>query len=1147
MSHAFPGTTTLVRTLRGSAGLLFLLGALACGGGGGGGSTAPPPPPPAAISVQVAPTPGPLTVEGTRAFTAQVSGSTDTRVTWRVAEGAAGGTISATGVYQAPATPGTYTVVAQSVADNTRSGSTTIRVVDRPSIARFEASPAGVTFGQSTTLTWSVSGAATLKLDGQPESSDHRTLTPLDPHVYVLEAVNEAGTTVQASVEVPVVPPPVIRAFTCDADTLTTGQAATFQWQVDGAQELRFDGAPVTGTQITLAPATAGDHTLEARNSLGFTVQATLRLTLVPPPVISSFTADATALTAGQSTTLRWAVGQASELRLDGQVVTGTSAPLTPATTGDHVLEARNSLGAVVQATVRITVVPAPAITSFTADATSLTDGESTTLRWSVAQATELRLDGQVVTGTSAPLTPTGTGDHVLEVRNSLGFAVQATVQVTVVPKPVITTFAPARTSITASESTQLSWSATQATELRLDGTPVTGTSLAVSPGTTTTYVLEARNSLGYAVTASATVTVVPAPTLTFSASASGFEVGGSSVLSWTASGASTLTLDGAPVTGSSRTVTPYRTTTYTLRAANALGFEVTRTATVTVNPYPGQVWMRDGQVWLKWKDTLPLSGTQTYDVYRSEAPITSLASATLVGRLLPQDLTADRLKLADPAATWVIPAPGGGTLTLASDEAHFTATPQAAATAFYAVIVHGGALNPALRFGPIDESLAPITAHPQRTGTDSGRTYTDYALWVDGRAGTGTGRADFPVMGPPSFNGMATLFRVYQSPTPAGLLPAVLMMHGNGGSWLNFHPTASDTGFDLDLDPGLVVTLDDALYYNTGSGVDVAPTRWFGSWDGFDRFSGVLATPPNNALVHPYTLRRCAWIRDWLVRDLGADPDRVLVAGHSMGALGAATLARFAPEKFSATLALLFHTTIPSGTFGDYLRGTDAQNLPTSLGVTMREVHDPTVALSLEPLPVTRYLWGVADGTIPWTDKPAKIAALDAARAGVQIWWDERLHNPAWSGHFVGSTSLRIGSLAPYRRSQSFPGFSQEVSVDADTSHSWGTRGGYLEWDPATLTESATGWSVDLWLRSAASLPADVPAFATVTVDVSLRRPQAFKPAPGAALSWSLVPVAGGAPLQSGTLTVGGDGLVTVPALVIPKAPAKARLTVSY
>ncbi|MBI3946470.1 MAG: Ig-like domain-containing protein [Armatimonadetes bacterium] len=78
-------------------------------------------------SVTVSPSPTTLTVGETRTFTATVSNAPVTGVTWSLAEGATGGTVSAGGVYTA-ATRGTYHVVATSVYDNGKEASATATV-----------------------------------------------------------------------------------------------------------------------------------------------------------------------------------------------------------------------------------------------------------------------------------------------------------------------------------------------------------------------------------------------------------------------------------------------------------------------------------------------------------------------------------------------------------------------------------------------------------------------------------------------------------------------------------------------------------------------------------------------------------------------------------------------------------------------------------------------------------------------------------------------------------------------------------------------------------------------------------------------------------------------------------------------------------
>ncbi len=1059
-----------------------------------------------------------------------------------------GAPVTGTTLMFAPRTTQDHVLEARNSLGFTVSRTLHIEVASVPEILAFYSDRTSLTSGETTTVHWFVNNATELLLDGAPVSGLNVTVAPTVSAAHVLEARNSLGVATTATLQIQVVPAPAITRFAADTATLTSGESTMLRWETTAVSEVRLNGVVLTAAvgSLSVTPAVTTDYVLEAQNAAGYTVSQTVRVTVVPAPVITAFAADSAGITAGQSTTLRWTTTGTSVVRLDGVVVTGTSQTVSPSVSTDYVLLAANPAGFAVTQTVHVNVVPAPVIVSFTTDAASLTAGQSTTVRWSTTGSAEVRLDGVLVTGVNAAISPTATGSHMLEARNSLGFATSQTVTVTVVPAAVIASFTAARSAITQSESTVLSWSVSNAVTVLLNGAVVSGTSVSVSPSTTTAYTLEARNSVGSAVTSSLTLTVVPQVVLDFAASPSSVVVGTPSTLSWTAAGAATLTLNGATVGGTSLAVSPIRTTTYLLKATNSLGFETSQSLTLTVAAYPGTLWMAAGQVWLRWPDAGPLTGTQTYDVYRSTSPINSLSTATLVGRLFADDLRATRLKLADPAATWVLPAAAGGTTALAAGEAHFAWTPHVAETSFFAVVPSGSS-TPQVKFGPIDETIAPVSAHVQRSGIDgqSGLAFVDYALWVDGRAGADPGRADFPVMGPPSFNGLATIFRVYASPATASPMPGLLVLHGNGGSWLDHHPAASNNGPDVRLSKGIVTAVDDAFAYAAGSTVSIGTTRWFGSWDGFDRFNPTQSLPPNGSMVHPYTLRRLLWIREWMIANRAVDPDRVLIAGHSMGALGAVTATRAYPDKFAGTLAYQCHTNVVAG-FGDFLRGNETQNLPTSLGASIIDVHDPAVLIAPGDLPPMHIVWGVTDNMIPWADKPATIAQFSAAKRGHQIWWDDRTHGYPWTGHFVGSVGLRAESLVKLKRNQSYPAFSSEVSPDASTSNAWGTQGGYLEWDPDSIVDTPSLWSVELWLRGTATLAADVPSFATVTVDISIRRPQLYRPAAGAVRTWTLRRISDNAVLQTGALTVSPAGLVTASAVVIPKDPQRVRLSVS-
>ena len=117
--------------------LCLCFGLAGCGGVGtqSGPPPGPPPPPPGNdVSVSVSPTTATVTIGQTTNFSATVSNTTNTAVTWNV-NGVAGGnssvgTISAAGVYTAPGRvpSGTVSVSATSAADTTKSASANVSV-----------------------------------------------------------------------------------------------------------------------------------------------------------------------------------------------------------------------------------------------------------------------------------------------------------------------------------------------------------------------------------------------------------------------------------------------------------------------------------------------------------------------------------------------------------------------------------------------------------------------------------------------------------------------------------------------------------------------------------------------------------------------------------------------------------------------------------------------------------------------------------------------------------------------------------------------------------------------------------------------------------------------------------------------------------
>jgi hypothetical protein len=122
---------------------------LGCGGGGAGSITPPPSPPPT-LNVSVTPSSGTVLLGETLNFSAAVSNSSNTSVTWSVngvtGDNAQGGTISADGVYTAPIdlpTGGTVQVTATSQADASKSASASVAVTGDISVSAAECGECG--------------------------------------------------------------------------------------------------------------------------------------------------------------------------------------------------------------------------------------------------------------------------------------------------------------------------------------------------------------------------------------------------------------------------------------------------------------------------------------------------------------------------------------------------------------------------------------------------------------------------------------------------------------------------------------------------------------------------------------------------------------------------------------------------------------------------------------------------------------------------------------------------------------------------------------------------------------------------------------------------------------------------------------------
>ncbi len=170
---------------------------------------------PVAISA-ISPAAPNVTAGHTQAFAATVSQAANTGVTWT----ATGGTISAAGIWTAPATPGTYTIRATAAADGTTFATTSATVVTLPTIQSFTASAASVSRGQAVTLTpvftadasshasIGISGAGSNEISSAAASGSTVSSGALNATTtFTLTVTNGAGDSATQTVQVTVLQP----------------------------------------------------------------------------------------------------------------------------------------------------------------------------------------------------------------------------------------------------------------------------------------------------------------------------------------------------------------------------------------------------------------------------------------------------------------------------------------------------------------------------------------------------------------------------------------------------------------------------------------------------------------------------------------------------------------------------------------------------------------------------------------------------------------------------------------------------------------------------------------------------------------------------------------------------------------------------
>ncbi|MDD5570153.1 MAG: PKD domain-containing protein [Bacteroidales bacterium] len=319
-----------------------------------------------------------------------------------------------------------------------------------------------------------------------------------------------------------------------------------------------------TGSNISVCPTTTTTYTVTGNDLNACTNTATAVVTVDPKPNVTANGATicidaSTYITCSGATTYTWNTTQ-----------TGSSVSVNPTVNTTYYVTGTDNNGCTNTAQAVVYVNPLPLITAAgnticTGSCTNIVASGGSTYTWNTTQ-----------TGSNISACPTTTTTYTVTGTDLNACTNTATAVITVNPKPNVTATGSTicvgnAAVICSSGATTFTWSIGS-----------TGSCITVAPTITTTYIVTGTDVNGCTNSATTVVTVNQKPTIT----ASGGPVCNGNCLNIIASGGVTYTWN-TMATGSSISVCPTMSMTYTVTGMDPNTCTNTATAIVMVNPKP--------------------------------------------------------------------------------------------------------------------------------------------------------------------------------------------------------------------------------------------------------------------------------------------------------------------------------------------------------------------------------------------------------------------------------------------------------------------------------------------------------------------------------------------------------------------------------
>ncbi len=387
--------------------------------------------------------------------------------------------------------------------------------------------------GNPITYQWSQIAGPAVSISGMTSAIATFPAAAAQSYAFRLTVKNDKGLQGIARTSVTTLQPVVqkqvqIIRFQASPTNIKPGQSSTIDWQVLNADSVIISSLGTVdaknGTRA-VTPTKTTQYTLTARNSVSqATATTTITVEELPAAQFLSCSVSPANIMLGESATINYSTSNADSVSISpgiGTVPGNGSRVVSPTETTTYTLTATNGRGPVTcGVTVAVTTVPVPRVINFTANPTTIQQGQASTLTWTVENATSVSIStlGAVQLNGSQDVRPPETITYVLTATNKTGSST-ANATVTVTKAPPVT--AVGLTACTASPSTTakpgdpvvLSYTATNATGISISG--VTGATLTgpvtVNPTGNTTYTVTATGANNTTATCSIAVTVTPA------------------------------------------------------------------------------------------------------------------------------------------------------------------------------------------------------------------------------------------------------------------------------------------------------------------------------------------------------------------------------------------------------------------------------------------------------------------------------------------------------------------------------------------------------------------------------------------------------------------------------------------------------------